>query len=434
MFNADYQFFSRFPGVELPLDYNPGEDSYFDNYHPYFYEFVAEIDSTQGNRLSDYTGWYSVKLLSNSNMKSYDNVINGTELFSASPLIAKAKTLILNPNSTYDPNCILLQQTYTRHNLKKITSKAINDSSALSSISAFLSNPLKGVHGIINSVGLANNSKVVLEDELGNTFSFVFDAGKTLLSSVLSRQEVNSNIQSLNKSRFDAVILSHWDSDHIIGVGDYDSRTLYSKHRLWIAPDINMLSFDEVSLGAIRLACYTVQNCTVYLCNNPDSKIDFGSGTFDSFTVWQGKAHTSGTASHQNNIGLLINISGVGEYIVEQGIKHTSITKSFLSTIPYSNIDILMCGDCVYDNWPAYIKDLEHNILWVPHHGTNKAIPKDIELKETNNGIAIISADDSSYSEPFPGMNHVYSLVQKGYSHILITKQSGNVFFDVIYK
>lgn len=431
MFNADYQFFSQFEEIELP-PYEERDDSIdIEYYHPYFYQFVAEINTEQMNYLSDITErWVLVRIIADSNIVSGANIIKGTEIFSASPLVAKAKTLILNPDSKYDPFCAKLNATYNKKNLKSVTSSARNNYSALHSLSAFLYNKLKSAQGIIYSVGLANNSYLMLEDIYGHSYSILYDMGKTHLSKVLNRKEVNSTIKSFYKSRFDAVVLSHWDSDHIIAVGDYDPRTLYSKNRLWIAPDINMLAPNEISTGAVRLACYITSKCKTFFYDNPNTMINLGV-PFDSFQIWQGKATPSKTASHQNNIGLMIHISGVGEYFVEQGINKKSITKSFVNRRSNSDISILMCGDCVYDNWPDALIDNNHDILWVPHHGTNKATPDD--LKNTDNGIAIISADDSGYSVSFPGDDHVTGLIKKGYSHIFITKQSGNIYFNSIF-
>ena len=433
MYKADFQFFSRFISLETSAVFESGSDGAFENYRPYIYEFIAEIDSDQKNHLSKYQErWFNVQIHNYSDSTSNKDVINGTELFSASPLIAKNKTLVFNPGSKTDPNCKLLDKLYTKSNLNSITGHAINKISNLSPIESFLSNKLKSVQGMVYSVGLANNSKIILKDNTGNTFEFLYDLGKTYLKSVLKRPEVKSGITLFKSSHFDAVILSHWDIDHILAIGDYDPRSLYNRNKLWIAPDINMLLLNEVSTSALRLACYISQSCNTFLFNDPGSNIKFNV-PYDNFQIWQGKAHSSGTATHQNNIGLLINIFGAGEYHVTSGIMHTSVTQAYLNNTSNSNIDLLMCGDCVYDNWPDVLKDQEHNILWVPHHGTNKAIPQDHELKTTENGIAIISADDSKYKTPFPGKDHISALVDKGYSHIFVTKQSGSVYFNIIY-
>lgn len=433
MYKADFQFFSRFISIEPSPVFESGSDGYFENYRPYIYEFIAEIDSEQKDHLSIYQErWVNVQIHNYSASKSGKDVINGTELFSASPLIANNKTLVFNTGSTTDPTCKLLDNLYTRNNLYKITNNTVNHYSSLSSIETFLSNKIKSVQGMVYSVGLGNNSKIILEDAIGNAYTFLYDLGRSHLSEVLLRQEVDTNIKSFKKSRFDAVILSHWDIDHILAIGDYNPQSLYSKNRLWIAPDINILPVAKITASALRLACYISQNCNTFLFNDPGTNIKIHV-PYENFQIWQGKAHTSGTATHQNNIGLMVNIFGKGEYYVEQGIKHTSVTKTFLNNISNSNIDLLMCGDCVYDNWPDILKAQEHNILWVPHHGTNKAIPQDYELKTTDNGIAIISADDSKYKTPFPGKDHISTLVDKGYSHIFVTKQSGNVYFNIIY-
>ena len=161
MFNADYQFFSQFEEIELP-PYEERDDSIdIEYYHPYFYQFVAEINTEQ--------------IIADSNIVSGANIIKGTEIFSASPLVAKAKTLILNPDSKYDPFCAKLNATYNKKNLKSVTSSARNNYSALHSLSAFLYNKLKSAQGIIYSVGLANNSYLMLEDVYGHSYSILFD-------------------------------------------------------------------------------------------------------------------------------------------------------------------------------------------------------------------------------------------------------------------
>ncbi len=433
MYKADFRFFSQFTNLESSSVFESEDDGYFENYRPYIYEFIAEIDNEQKSLLSSYQdNWIKVQLNNDNFFTSNDNInIKGTVLFSASPLIARQNWLVFNPNSKTDPNCTLLDNLYTKSNLKRITSRA-NNNNPLHSLSTFLSKKLKSVHGTVYSVGLGNNSKITLENQSGNTFTFLYDLGRSNLYNVLNRKEVDTNIKSFRKSRFDAVVLSHWDIDHFLAIGDYNPQSLYSKNKLWIAPDINRLSSKVISASAIRLSCYIAQNCNTFLFDAPNTNINFGV-PYNNFQIWQGKAHLSGSATHQNNIGLLINIFGTGEYHVESGIKHTSVTKTFLNNISNSNIDLLMCGDCVYDNWPDILKDQEHNILWVPHHGTQMAIPQNHELKSTENGIAIISADDSNHTASFPGKDHISALVDKGYSHIFITKQSGNVYFNIIY-
>lgn len=429
MFNVDYQFLSHFDNINLP-DYDElDEYSDYDNYHPFFYEFVAEIAYHQMVSISNLGDRWQCVTISDVSYQTDDPAIIGTELFSASPLISSGKKLIFNHHSGFDPFCTLLDKTYTKENLRVITQNNYNNSH-LKYFRSLFTNEIKNVTGIIYSVGLANNSKLTFDDRYGNSFSILYDLGKTHISQVLERPEVDKTIKEFKKSRFNAIVLSHWDSDHIIAVGDYTPSSLYSHNKTWIAPDINMLAFNELSLGAIRLACYISKKCNTYFFRNPNKSINIDNPYY-RFSIWQGQSTPKKSASHQNNIGLLLNICGYGDYHIEYGINKYSVIKSGFHDYPPDKINLLLCGDCVYDNWPDIILDDEHNILCVPHHGTNKALPS--AIKKTENGVAIICSDKSGYSESFPGKEHVFQLIEKGYSHILTTEQSGNIRFNIVF-
>ena len=434
MYRADAHFFmqiARNNRLDIPIyDDDILLEEEFEGYRPYIYEFVSNASYLSYNfwNSENHNRWFPIYISEHKESEA-DNSIVGTILFSASPLVAKGKQLVFEFDKKHSGLCDKLNRLYTASNLYQITQKCINNSSVLTDFDGMLPCDINEVDGTVYSVGLANAIHLNVRNQNKQECQIIYDIGKTHISSVLNRPIIAANTRNFKNAKFDAVVLSHWDSDHIIGVGDYNPRLLYSSNMIWIAPDINLLTYEELSLAAVRLACFVSQRCKLYLSNNLNSNVFVHSNAFE---IWQGCGCKNGTASHQNNIGLLIKSSGYLAYcMVNSSIGNRNVltgpARKNTKLIPYNT---LLCGDCVYDNFPAAIRDEKCDLICIPHHGTDKALPG---LKPVIGGIAMISADDSGTSTDYPGQNHVYELLKLGYRHFYVTKQSGNINFFISY-
>lgn len=402
------------------------------NYYPYVYEFVTEtINKKEVDYLRELEeGWYKVDLFDLEDGKSpSEGGVVGTTLFGASPLISSSNRLVFNKSSKNDTLCKKLDVFYTEKNLGLIVSKFHNRANNLNKFSNLIPDDIKIVNGVVRSVGMANNMILEMKGTFNKSCTILYDLGKTHIPDVLSRTEINNNINSFKHDRFNAVVLSHWDLDHILAVGDYNPKLLYSSSMVWVVPDIMLLNYSELTISAVRLACYISGRSTAYFSDNLNKELAVGNRTFK---IFQGKGAAARSASHQNNIGLLIEMIGDGNYTVfSDKAPRTTYLQSVYNHPGAQRIGVLLCGDCVYDNFPDVLPSEKYNIFGVPHHGTYKADPD--KLIGVNDGVAIICADDSKYEETYPGDNHVLGLLKKGYNHIYVTKESGNVYFNIVF-
>ena len=195
-------------------------------------------------------------------------------------------------------------------------------------------------------------------------------------------------------------------------VGYYNSRILYAQDQIWIAPNLNLLEPEECSLSAARLAGYVAKNSNLYLANKLGKEL----GSRDNvFKLWQGLGTKKREATHNNNIGILIEISGAGFWKIETA-------KDCLETKGVRKIHALLAGDCPFDNMPERLKKHTlYDFLITPHHGSDRTVP-DIYGEERS--AAVICAGSRG---EFPGDEHVNRLRENGFWGIYKTSEDGNI-------
>lgn len=409
---------------EVSVDY-PGQEV-MPLYHPFFYEFKA---TSKDKRIKEFVSEHRGEWVSLSKRVAGKNIlsIEGTFIFCASPLIARGNQLIFDKSSAkYDRLCKYIKATYSVKGLRQIIAKN-SKSDAITDFYNLLPNNVKCINGTVYSVGFANNIEINIKGKNDEEKTILYDVGCTYLAGVLKKKIVVDNLDSFKDKRFDAVILSHWDMDHILAVGYYDSSIMFSNNMIWIAPDLTILTDEEITISAGRLAWYIARKCKAQFFNNLNGII-YGSGC-SYFELWQGKENTSTPSLHKNSIGILV-------FIKQEGI---SVVNHFVSLKKSGSrmVKALFCGDCVYESIPDGLDGTMCDILVVPHHGSELTIPAKIKGRGSS---AIISSDKretkkrKSKGKTFPGPKHVLNLIKRGFNHIYITENDGNISFWICSK
>lgn len=429
MIRADTYFFTRIldlPELSNSLDeitpFTPQEEEIFKGYHPYVYEFTAEsTDYDLRSSLNEYSGQWIKMRNDDGNTTANDIRIQGTEIFSASPLVASGKSIIFNRCSKFDSNCVLLDKIFKKDNLKFFTYNC-DQLYNYKKFTDLLSSSIKQILGTVYSVGLANNIKLELVESTSHSCTILYDIGCTHIADILHKKDVSSNLKSFYTENFDAIVLSHWDFDHIAAIGYYNPTLLYSPNMVWVAPDINDINEKKLTISAVRLACYVANKSNLYLSHNYNMCLN----TKNKFLqLWQGKGTGAKQATHQNNIGLLIELNHF-DYLHIRTNKYNSV----VCCSNYNKIHALLTGDVVFDNIPDNLKNNNlYDLLVTPHHGTNRTIP---DINGTGRSAAIVCADKSGTSEHYPGPDHIIGLIRNGFKNIYITGEDSNIYFEMI--
>lgn len=405
----------------FPTDsYSTLEQSVFEGYHPYFFEFHGQSkDQHLRSRIRELAGqWLTFELTDRQNTDP--DSLHGTLLLGASPIIHKGTSLRFNPGPTPDALMTYLDRVYSAASLARITRQCINNHATLKRFQALLPADISHIAGTVYNVGQGNNIKLHMKDNAANACTILFDIGCTYRNKDLRKADIRANLSSFAKEQFDAVVLSHWDTDHILAVEYYNEHLLYSKDMVWLAPDLNVLPWRNISHSAYILACYLRYKSRLYLSNNFDKKLNIAN---KSFAIWQGKNRPTGSNSHNNAIGLIIELKGNGYTTINGSIPahHLTLRKKPVAT--------LLTGDCPYDNLPEPLRtDRIYDILVSPHHGSKHTIP---DLAGTKDSTAIISCGIARSA--YPKAQHVRKLLANGFPHIYVTKWVSNVHFEIYF-
>lgn len=414
MFEADQYFFVQ--ENQSPVGPVAEENlRIFRGYHPFIYEFEGEdSDDLVYQEMRQYEGkWIKIQLKDIDSYDSAENdiIIDGTMVFSASPLISAGKRLCFNRRELGRKVVERLNKIYGKDKIAENTRGCVNNRNIYNKFLRRIPEDICKINGIIYEVGNANNIKLDLISQKVHC-QVLYDVGCGVSYASDEKERIKKNLECLFKSEFQAVILSHWDLDHILAVGYYNPRILYAQDQIWIAPDINLLEPEECSVSAARLAGYVAKSSMLYLSNKLGKEL----GSRDNvFKLWQGLGTKKREATHNNNIGLLIEISGAGVWKIETATDR-------LETKKERKIHALLAGDCPFDNMPEWLKKHTlYDFLITPHHGSDRTVP-DIYGEEIS--AAVICAGSGG---AFPGDEHVKRLRENGFWGIYETSKVGNI-------
>lgn len=368
----------------------------FDGFTPYFYEFSALVNNEDTIKiLSKYFNngqYYKFNIVTsgdNSNtFKTGEKFILGETLFSASPIVIKKSQLTIVDSiidSQYRIEKILNYSDFETNSNILDDGNPIEIQEFSNILNKCLPSSINNIKYTMYHVGQGLCSYISFNRNYGMFFDIGFSKDANRDKSI----QFNTN-GSFNryKGRIPkAIVLSHWDLDHILGVV-YCNKEIYN--RIWIAPNINEIANKKLSNSALRLSKYIslrerLVNSLIksprkykkilFLINkNYNNKQIFKS--FDGkFILHKGKG--TGTKNHsnkENNIGLILEL--------------------------INSKKLLLTGDVDYIKMPTTILNSTFNFLQVPHHGADVGRPKFKPAKCTK-PIAIVPVSDvNRYGHP----------------------------------
>lgn len=388
-----------------------------EGYHPYFFEFVGQVDKKDTYKRifrNSGTAWIPMTFIEedsvdyNNYRKKAENVVavSGTIVLAASPIVRVKGRMEFNPEErdeistqiegilddiekNFKPYREKCDEGLKLPDVKKRLNELFDDNVQLD-INVY-------------NVGQGNNISIDVDDK-----RIFFDVGaslfepkdivlnesfKTIQRSVIN--EVNSKIPEL-------IILSHWDIDHILGAsfwGDNTSNSsdlgkgyLVYKDTSWLAPDFDLV--HKKTKSAFILCCYLLKNKKMLLINELESNII----SCNNFKLLQGTGRGKGNEKN-NNIGLVMELSLNKD---SDKIGEDSCNRQYA----------LLMGDCDFQKL-GYLTntDIQYDILVTSHHGSDKTLPN---VYGNRNARGIISVGiDNRYSHP--GLTHMAYLQRHGF-------------------
>ena len=349
----------------MTMDMLEYDESYFGEdsnqrpagYRPYFYSYLIYMDARSdfqtliklremGDRwfIAEFRKPYSA------GWDEYEGVIES----SASPVIFRERSIYIS-DDTLDQ--AILDRINDVYPVAPVSGDHV--------IRGQLKTLLDGVHFTSTRIYNVGNGNLIRLS--GDSFKMMFDVGYHQRSHPGgSRMKYGAAVRSFQKVIPNAVVLSHWDDDHIMGC-------VYAPEKLfecpWIAPEI----VKKNAISAKRLAAYLTKKnkLTIVQRNsaarklveikNPDSTITFYVGANRKFDL-----------SKENCGGILIEIKNQ---------QNGKLTESLFS------------GDVPYKAVKSVIWDLRtegYDNLIVPHHGSDMDCSA---LKVKKSAVAIVCGD-----------------------------------------
>lgn len=373
--------------IEYDRSYFFPEDRKNSDYRPYFYNFNIYMNNKSNRhnfeRLKEMgEKWYKAYFVDNQVLSSEqaNNVYFGEIEQSASPIAIRRKCICIEDT---EPESKVLNKIDSTYRFVYVNS----DKEVIDNINREFNN-VEFDKAKIFRVGNAN--LINISGTQGNSnFNIMYDVGMTRDGTT----KYQGAIRKFEKIIPNAVILSHWDDDHIIG-------SVYARDELfdctWYAPQIEKPN----AVGATRLAMFLLLRGKLLVVErkkaarelisvkNSSSKISFYLGTnggLDGITK-------------ENCGGIVIEI---------QNNKKESL---FCGDVPYKAIK-----DVVWDK-----RTEGYDNLVVPHHGAEMTYCY-IKGNRTKS-VAVICADNNE-EENKPSAKHKAVLEANKYK-VKITEES----------
>lgn len=365
-----------------------------DDYHPYFCEFFIEKCTLPKDKYNSIVNqWLSIKIIFGEARKKCD--IQGILLFSASP-IQRIKCGIEFFDKKLEEDTSI--ESYVKTKIKK------NQNDSLDDVFSQMEK-VYNVRGNIYNVGQGNFVSL----RINGCENLFFDIGESVKpnNDFWESDFIDQNMIEYLGLNPSYIILSHWDTDHILGVSHFwecnteGNKGDYSIYRnsKWIAPNIKLIANKQgectVNLSAQRLCVYLSEVGQLFLVNMPNSKVINN----ESFDLYQGSC-TQTPGNKENNIGLILSIK----------IKLGKGTQRLLFT-----------GDCSYLKMKKFLeKDLEgFDFIVSAHHGAASAVKSGKRIlapKAKKNAKAVISTGINGYKHPH--VEHIAVLQNAGFKTI----------------
>lgn len=268
----------------------------------------------------------------------------GEITFSASPVLSHKVVIVVEDTvekadkAAYEK----LNKTYDTWNTT-IKKKCIYDNNVISAeLYKLFDNTVKSCEVRIYNVGQANCCYCDL-----TTKKIFFDIGVARSSKSLEMPLIKSAVQEISTLDADAVILSHWDLDHILGVC-YNQKCMEGK--IWVVPDFKKL-YSHPMISIKRVCNYLIKNGKSKLLmvdTSVANKLLFVSRN-GAVTIYRGEPKASCGVNKKNNGGLLLKLN--------------------------NSKNIFMPGDCENRRIPKAAVKTRYDYVIVPHHGAVMSRP-----------------------------------------------------------
>lgn len=385
------------------------KDNDIENYHPYFIELIATMSVEEYKNIkhkyndtnTEEVQWVELSLFKTPCKKYKEGkfAYEGHYIYGASLLRRQYVYFVIGETKDLKKQDEeALKQLATAYDtMKTKIADPLHEKEILTSFYNKIINTHK-IKGIIHNVGQANCVELYFETAKDNV-CVMFDVGTSMFEGTGGKGSyIRENWKALREVKPQYIVLSHWDIDHIAGIGeiDDDKHTVYDDIK-WIAPNIFQLTFSKISISAFRLCAYLLYKGNISLiqsniCINNALNYPFKhKGIIVRMFTGNGE---QGNSTKNNNIGLCMELL----YSHKENGKMQGV---------------LMPGDCEYSKIRKMIhQECEYGFLIASHHGSNNSQDCN-DIHASNNGVAVICTGINTYGHP--GRSHFQNLITSGF-------------------
>lgn len=346
-------------------------------YRPYFFSFETHIsnqlesylDKSNSQRSEDGL-WLVAKFISEneSNNVESSNVIEGYVMYAASPVFAKKKRIKLIyaglPKKIRDR----INKTYKLNPVNDVEAKKRLDNTFSCMEFDYLDVFNAGHANVIRLRGR----------KTGKYASVLVDVGKHGGYCGSVPKEYPKTDKALSKMKPSAVILSHWDLDHILGVTCASAEMFECQ---WYAPDLG-----DMGTNAKRLACYLHYKKKLTLIER--KRTDRLITSIKGLTIYMGRNAKVDDIDKQNCGGIVVS------YEIDK-------------------VKTLVCGDAPYKAVESALWKTKpiYDYIIVPHHAHAMTVKK-IVTKRKSKGYSVYCNNEKGDAK------HLNDLDSLGYENL----------------
>lgn len=341
----------------------------------FFYEFIGEATFNDSSELEKYRlmFWeselfYRFRIIdigaSEVDMEiireeyKRDVAFIGEITFSASPILTHKVIIIVDEFSADKDEKAYkkLKATYDNWDITRRSQCVYDEKEIQKELNNLFGNKVVCRNVCIYNVGQANCCYCDLD-----TKKLFFDIGVTRSSVDIKNTLVSKAINEVSKLDVDAVVLSHWDLDHILGVC-YNQKCLFDK--MWIVPDFEKL-YSTPRLSIKRLCNYLLMNgkSKLLMVNTAEVNKELFISSNGAVAIYKGTPKAAYGINKMNNGGLIMKLQ--------------------------NRRNILLPGDCENSVIPVNAAGVEYDNVVIPHHGSVMSDPK-VEGKKGKRNAAYI--------------------------------------------
>lgn len=368
-------------------------------YRPYFYNYIVYMDAN--SQMSDYSrltqmgdSWYLASFDRQNNSDWFE--YRGETQICASPVQMKKKRIYLSRK---------LLDEKTKEKISRLYDVNIPKGCSDTIITQKLKNLLgKVCFAKARIYKIGNGNLINICSDTG--FNIMYDIGyPSKIKSYNARYAYTGAILSFKAIHPNAVLLSHWDDDHIMGCAYQDDRIFQCP---WIAPEIT----KKNCVHAKRLASYLAKmnQLTVIKRSSIARKLCSIKQTNSQISFYLGENARIKGITAENCGGMVIEI----------------INKSKSRTT-----ESLFCGDVPYIAVKNVIWDKRtqgYDNLLVPHHGA-KMDYSPLKVKQNANAIVCGNRDTRPGR---PDKDHENALQDHGNGYqVTVTEDLNKSWMDI---